>query len=384
MPDSTYIRWDVIENPVCPELQHGFCAATSVYAPFSLPTNCRRGSQMQRLGQRHFSSLVLFAFVFLTGSTSALSQTLPHTLPPVILAPTAPSLSLLQRPELMRAAFSPAPLRRLADAADTLPIDSLRLVKAFSPHNGDNRFAQSVPLLWVSHSSVVAQSNAASASGQAGRHVAIEPQASRQPTGSKTLGEVVEGSPGALSARVADSLCDARGALGGDGWFRALDSATRRPLRNADVYVTSRRASTSASLGWHIDDVDVLLVLMRGQKRFRVAGPTVGSTVVIDHMMQPGDAIYIPALTFHTGGQSDAPEESMLLSTALPLATPAAERATEAVDRWRRAKQLVLSRLSDEHDSWDYASTGDGRRKLRTLMQKSKSEQLLEQFLPSE
>ena len=41
--------------------------------------------------------------------------------------------------------------------------------------------------------------------------------------------------------------------------------------------------------GWHIDDIDVLLVMLRGCKRFRVAGKTVGSAVVIDHLMREGD-----------------------------------------------------------------------------------------------
>ena len=47
--------------------------------------------------------------------------------------------------------------------------------------------------------------------------------------------------------------------------------------------------------------VQVLLVMLRGKKRFRVAGKALGSSVAIDHMLQPGDAIYIPAGCFHSG-----------------------------------------------------------------------------------
>ena len=47
--------------------------------------------------------------------------------------------------------------------------------------------------------------------------------------------------------------------------------------------------------------VQVLLVMLRGKKRFRVAGQALGSSIAIDHVLRPGDAIYIPAGCFHSG-----------------------------------------------------------------------------------
>jgi len=52
--------------------------------------------------------------------------------------------------------------------------------------------------------------------------------------------------------------------------------------------------------------------------RFRVAGSAAGSRLTIDRRMRPGDAIYIPALTFHTGGCDATRDHSMLLSVAMP------------------------------------------------------------------
>ena len=51
----------------------------------------------------------------------------------------------------------------------------------------------------------------------------------------------------------------------------------------------------------------MLLVQLRGRKRFRVAGATVGSPVLIDRWLASGDALYIPALYFHSGGDSGGP-----------------------------------------------------------------------------
>ena len=49
-------------------------------------------------------------------------------------------------------------------------------------------------------------------------------------------------------------------------------TVTRRAFCDADAYCTAAGVLSSASLGWHVDDVDVLLVMCRGRKRFRVAG----------------------------------------------------------------------------------------------------------------
>ena len=41
--------------------------------------------------------------------------------------------------------------------------------------------------------------------------------------------------------------------------------------------------------------------MLRGAKRFRVAGKALGSAVSIDHVLRPGDALFIPAGCFHSG-----------------------------------------------------------------------------------
>jgi hypothetical protein len=123
-------------------------------------------------------------------------------------------------------------------------------------------------------------------------------------------------------------------------WQR-LDRTARAPVGSARA--GARDATVVCTLlpsAGHIDDVDVLLVQLRGSKRFRVAGRAAGSAVVVDHLLNVGDALYIPALYFHTGGDSssassDAPPSTML-SVAMP---PASETdASHAVGEWRRAR----------------------------------------------
>ena len=102
----------------------------------------------------------------------------------------------------------------------------------------------------------------------------------------------------------------------------------------------------------------MLLVLLRGRKRFRVAGRTLGSRPVIDHAMEAGDAIYIPALTFHSGGLDEQPEDSTLLSLALSPAD--ADAATAAVNRWKNARLAILDRAPRWCHSWDAAGGAPG------------------------
>lgn len=115
--------------------------------------------------------------------------------------------------------------------------------------------------------------------------------------------------------------------------------------------------------------IDVFLVMLSGRKRFRVAGSTLGSPVVIDHMMLAGDAIFIPALTFHSGGDTDAEAEgSMMLSVALAWQPPEARQdATEAVERWRSTRQALHARLpmGQSSKSWSWASSQEGVEVLR-------------------
>ena len=174
-------------------------------------------------------------------------------------------------------------------------------------------------------------------------------------------------------------------------------TVTRRAFCDADAYCTAAGVLSSASLGWHVDDVDVLLVMCRGRKRFRVAGRGFGSPVVIDTVLEPGDALYIPALTFHTGGElkerarapfrapwpwplprsspppPPAEEEedggSLMLSVALPWAEVGAAAAADAAEHWRQAvDDLAQAGLRPACNRWSYAASGEGRAQLASLL----------------
>ena len=186
-----------------------------------------------------------------------------------------------------------------------------------------------------------------------------------------------------LSARVATAGAAAT-TPELQGWLEDLANTTGRQWRDADAYMTPDARggcdSNTASLGWHIDDVDVLLVMLRGSKRFRVAGTQVGSQVAIDCILESGDALYIPSLRFHSGGDtarttlrddSDAPsvEASTMLSIAMPPAFAA--DATDVVGEWRRARDAVRRRLpgdSQTCNSWAWARSSDGRELVGTTL----------------
>ena len=261
--------------------------------------------------------------------------------------------SLASQPWLAPAAFPHAPLLQLAAQVDELAVADLDLVKAFDTENSANAaFASDRPSVqWLSMPAMPSPAVAPSM-----RLVDALETAAQAP----------------LSARVAS-------ASGGavteelDTWLEMLAARTGRLHRDADAYMTPGAAHgrSSASLGWHIDDVDVLLIMLRGSKRFRVSGAEVGSAVGIDHMMCSGDAIYIPALCFHSGGDSgpaaavDA-EPSTMLSVAMP---PRDERATEVVGEWRRTRDSLRQRLPRaECNCWQWAGGAEGARVVsRTL-----------------
>ena len=140
--------------------------------------------------------------------------------------------------------------------------------------------------------------------------------------------------------------------------------------------------------------------MCRGRKRFRVAGRGFGSPVVIDTVLEPGDALYIPALTFHTGGElkerarapfrapwpwplprsppPPPPEEeeeeedggSLMLSVALPWAeVGAAAAAADAAEHWRQAvDDLAQAGLRPACNRWSYAASREGRAQLASLL----------------
>ncbi len=237
-----------------------------------------------------------------------------------------------------------ARLSRLATTIHDAPIHSLPLLKAFTKTNQADAFAAAQPpLQWFCQSQQCADIFHKDAT---------------------TLADALAETDAPLSARVSTaSLRDI------DGYLDELATAVGRRPRDADAYLTSR--TSSASLGWHIDDVDVLLVMLSGAKRFRVAGTTVGSEVIIDRVLEQGDCIYIPALTFHSGGCSTGRSaDSTLLSVAFAPRV-GDKTARDAVAHWRSARDIVSARLprGGAACDWHWARDGgDGRRWLRELL----------------
>ena len=86
--------------------------------------------------------------------------------------------------------------------------------------------------------------------------------------------------------------------------MEAVEEATGRRLADADFYIARPGAG---SYGWHFDDVDNLVYCVNGTKRFRVAGTEVGSPVVVDVYMEPGDAVWVPTGNYHIGVGGDEP-----------------------------------------------------------------------------
>ncbi len=266
---------------------------------------------------------------------------------------------------LARGAFDASALDGMAEALHALPLRSFALVKAFERRNDADSFGSLRPTVaWACEAD------------DCGRVLAP----------STTLAQAIALVQAPMSCRVASSG-GAHATPRLREWLGELVSRSGRPFLDADAYVTSDRHG-SASLGWHVDDVDVLLVMLHGSKRFRVAGRAVGSPVEIDAELAAGDAVYIPALTFHTGGASQlhAPAAAAAGgSTLLSVAMPATERgATEAVGQWRAARRVLLERMlasTPESNSWGWASTEAGARALhRTLAANA----ALKRFLPPE
>lgn len=98
--------------------------------------------------------------------------------------------------------------------------------------------------------------------------------------------------------------------------------------------------------------------------RFRVAGTTAGSEVIVDQEMGPGDAIYVPALSFHTGGCDSMSDDSMLLSVAMSPCI-GDEAAGHGVRAWRAARAAAVARLpTSTANRWAWAGSAEGSRSL--------------------
>ena len=143
----------------------------------------------------------------------------------------------------------------------------------------------------------------------------------------------------------------------------------------------------------------MLLVMLRGRKRFRVAGRTFGSSTAIDTTLEAGDVIFIPALTFHTGGgevhtggelagppraaawladllpgaaSAHRRAESVMLSVALPWSDTASEEAAQAATAdWRDAIEDLDAELLPPCNSWAYAASREGQARLARVLDES-------------
>lgn len=186
-------------------------------------------------------------------------------------------------PWLARAAFAAdvPRLSRLAAQLRGLPLASLQLVKAFDAANDADAFGSlRAPVQWYCE----------------------RDGCGRIFDAHTTLWGALQLVRAPMSARVSGAGGDESATVGLGSLLAELEQECGRSSVNADAYLTCA-AHANASLGWHVDDVDVLLVMLDGCKRFRVAGTVLGSVAVVDHFMEAGDALYIPALTFHSGGR---------------------------------------------------------------------------------
>eukprot|EP00747_Dinoflagellata_sp_TGD_P122853 gnl/TRDRNA2_/TRDRNA2_173693_c0_seq12.p1 gnl/TRDRNA2_/TRDRNA2_173693_c0~~gnl/TRDRNA2_/TRDRNA2_173693_c0_seq12.p1 ORF type:complete len:161 (+),score=7.12 gnl/TRDRNA2_/TRDRNA2_173693_c0_seq12:713-1195(+) len=115
-----------------------------------------------------------------------------------------------------------------------------------------------------------------------------------------------------------DVMCLVAAKAGGNVWHVASKPCLRHPgRRQADRVIADPTRPFvahphSGSYDWHCDAQDNLLYLVEGSKQFRVAGAKFGGAAVVDEMMCPGDAIWIPEGLYHNGFGVD--NSSVLLS----------------------------------------------------------------------
>jgi hypothetical protein len=272
-------------------------------------------------------------------------------------------------------------LAELAETVDAVRLTQCSQVKAFCGDNDADSFFSTGNdgLAWICWSEACAEL-ASQAWGERNASLAKAlarsqgPIAARVASRAGTSGEQYITGGGAVTA-AADKLAQC---------LSILDEVTRRPFCDADVYLTPKAVGGSASLGWHVDDVDVLLLMLRGSKRFRVAGRTFGSRVAIDTKLEAGDALYIPALTFHSGGETARRGDawgwgaslfqqpsggSTMLSVALPWADATAQvDAQAAAAEWRQAIEDLHVELPASCNTWSFAASDEGRARIARLL----------------
>jgi hypothetical protein len=136
-----------------------------------------------------------------------------------------------RKPWLTTGAFVSEPLQTLGTTLGALPLSASSLVKAFDPRNNADAFAVPTPLLrWACQHATCAK--------------IFEEDT--------TIAEAAALAGAPFSAKLAADVTSPEL----QEWLSALEDATGRKVIDSDLYLTSSLAETSASLGWHIDDIE--------------------------------------------------------------------------------------------------------------------------------
>lgn len=265
--------------------------------------------------------------------------------------------------------LAPETLREMADEIDRIRLTELSLCQAYKAGNSPDMFLYDgpQPLQWMCYA------KGGGCEGIANR-LWGDPEIS--------ISEVADSLQAPIAARIT---CRARdeGHLPEklSNWFSELEAVIGRPYQNIDAYFTKGTGPSSASGGWHVDYVDVLTIMLRGSKRFRVAGKTVGSPVEIDTVLSSGDLLYFPSLRFHTGGDVQVGgffgfggpefEDSLMLSLAFPQVD--ADIITVS-DEWSLARNEAMKQVQPHENNWKWAATGEGKARLATIFKGSPAE----------
>ena len=145
--------------------------------------------------------------------------------------PSAEQPATIRHPWLATSGFSAEPLQDLSLKLGALPLSSSSLVKAFSPKNDADAFAVPTPLLrWACQHATCAKVF--------------------QPDTTISEAAALAGAPFSAKLPAEEASADLH------QWLSALEEATGRRVIDSDLYLTSLSAETSASLGWHIDDIE--------------------------------------------------------------------------------------------------------------------------------
>jgi len=119
-----------------------------------------------------------------------------------------------------------------------------------------------------------------------------------------------------------------------------------------DLYATAKQNGIhyDTSFGWHSDNSMVVLIMIQGRKRMRVAGPDLGSAIIIDKEMTAGDIIVIPAGYYHFGGGTQSSSSGSVM-----LSLGDREVDTEVVaarEQQNQQLQCIRQQVGDTKYSW--------------------------------